>query len=86
MIESIVGELLNNVENVETASGYENDTDTVDERGLPPHSIEIIVEGGDNKRLAEATLQEKSRRYSDLRKCRSCGSGKLWRFYPSTFQ
>lgn len=60
MIESIVGELLNNVENVETASGYENDTDTVDERGLPPHSIEIIVEGGDNNEIAEAILRRKA--------------------------
>lgn len=60
MIESIVGELLNNVENVETASGYENDTDTVDERGLPPHSIEIIAEGGDNNEIAEAILRRKA--------------------------
>lgn len=60
MIESIVGELLNNIENVESASGYENDTDYVDSRGLPPHSIEIIVEGGDNSEIAQAILRRKA--------------------------
>lgn len=60
MIESIVGELLNNIENVESASGYENDTDYVDSRGLPPHSIEIIVEGGDNTEIAQAILRRKA--------------------------
>lgn len=60
MIESIVGELLNNIENVESASGYENDTDYTDERGLPPHSIEIIVEGGDNNEIAQAILRRKA--------------------------
>ena len=60
MIESIVGELLNNIENVESASGYENDTDYTDERGLPPHSIEIIVEGGDDYLIAQAILRRKA--------------------------
>ena len=60
MIESIIGELLNNVDDVESASGYENDSDSTDERGLPPHSIEIIVEGGDNNNIAAAILQKKA--------------------------
>ena len=60
MIESIVAELLNNIPDVESASGYENDTDVVDERGLPPHSIEIIVEGGDNTAIAQAILRRKA--------------------------
>lgn len=60
MIESIVGELLNNIENVESASGYENDTDYTDERGLPPHSVEIIVEGGDDYSIAQAILRRKA--------------------------
>ncbi len=60
MIDSIVAELLNNIENVESASGYENDTDYVDERGLPPHSVEIIVEGGDNTKIAQAILRRKA--------------------------
>lgn len=60
MIESIVGELLNNIENVESATGYENDTDEVNERGMPPHSIEIVVEGGNDKEIAEAILRRKA--------------------------
>lgn len=60
MIDSIVAELLNNVENVESASGYENVDDVADERGLPPHSIEIIVEGGDDNEIAEAILRRKA--------------------------
>lgn len=60
MIDSIVAELLNNVDNVESASGYENDTDVTDARGLPPHSIEIIAEGGDNTQIAQAILRRKA--------------------------
>ena len=60
MIESIVAELLNNIANVESASGYENDNDYTDERGLPPHSVEIIVEGGDNSEIAQAILRRKA--------------------------
>ncbi len=60
MVDSIVSELLNNVANVESASGYENDTDITDERGLPPHSIEIIVEGGDEQEIASAILMRKA--------------------------
>ena len=60
MIGSIVAELLNNVPYVESASGYENDKDVTDERGLPPHSIEIIVEGGDDAAIGEAILRRKA--------------------------
>lgn len=60
MIDSIVAELLNNISGVESASGYENCDDTEDERGLPPHSIEIIVEGGDSNEIAEAILRRKA--------------------------
>lgn len=60
MIDSIVAELLNNVTGVESASGYENETDTTNERGMPPHSIEIIVDGGDTNQIAEAILKRKA--------------------------
>ena len=60
MIERIIAVLLNNVEDVESASGYENDMDVTDERGLPPHSIEIIVEGGDNTAIAKAIFRRKA--------------------------
>lgn len=60
MIGSIVAELLNNVPGVMTATGYENDGDEVDKNGLLPHSIEMIVDGGDNTAVAEAILKRKS--------------------------
>lgn len=60
MLDSIVSELLNNVRDVESASGYENDTDKTDSRGLPPHSVEIVVEGGDNNDIAQAILRRKA--------------------------
>lgn len=60
MIDSIIAELLNNVADVESASGYENDMDVTDSRGLPPHSVEIIVEGGDNMKIAQAILRRKA--------------------------
>lgn len=40
-----------NVPNVESATGYENNTDDTDEEGRPPHSVEIIVDGGDETRI-----------------------------------
>lgn len=60
MVDSIISELLNNVANIESASGYENDTDVTDARGLPPHSVEIIVEGGDEQEIASAILMRKA--------------------------
>ena len=60
MIDSIVSELLENVTGVETASAYENDTDVTNERGLPPHSIEVVVDGGGDYAIAEAILRKKA--------------------------
>lgn len=60
MIDSIVAELLNNVADIESASGYENETDETDERGLPLHSIEIVVEGGKEEEIAGAILRRKA--------------------------
>ncbi len=60
MIDSIIAELLNNVANVESVSGYENDSDSIDDRGLPPHSIEIVVEGGKENEIAQAILRRKA--------------------------
>lgn len=38
---------------------YENDTNEVDERGLPPHSITVIAEGGENEEIAKAIWKHK---------------------------
>lgn len=60
MIESIISEILSSVPNVEMACGYENDLNETDARGLPPHSIEIIVDGGDSEAIAKAILRRKA--------------------------
>lgn len=60
MVESIVAELLNNVDGVTSAQGYENNSDEVSENGMLPHSIEIVVEGGDENVIAETILKKKA--------------------------
>jgi uncharacterized phage protein gp47/JayE len=60
MIDSICSQLINNVSNVDSATGYENDTDDIDSDGRPPHSVEIIVDGGDEKEIAAIILDKKA--------------------------
>lgn len=40
--------------NVTRSEVYENDTNLVDKRGLPPHSITVIAEGGKEEDIAKA--------------------------------
>ena len=47
MVDSIRAHLLQDVPGVTVAKVYENDTDTVDADGRQPHSLEIIVQGGE---------------------------------------
>ena len=50
--------VLNNIETVVTAVCYENNTDgTVD--GMPPHSIECVIDGGTEQEILEALLNNK---------------------------
>lgn len=51
MVESISANLLQNVANVTAALVYENTSDTIDEFGRPPHSIEAVVQGGDEREV-----------------------------------
>lgn len=60
MIDSICSQLINNVANVESATGYENDTDDIDEEGRPAHSIEIVVDGGNETEIAAVILDKKA--------------------------
>jgi len=60
MIDSVVSEILDTVKGVESVSGFENDTDFTDSRGMPPHSIEFVVEGGDDSDIANAILRKKA--------------------------
>lgn len=49
-----------NVTGVGRLKPYENDTDTTDANGLPPHSIALVVEGGEASNICAAIAQTKS--------------------------
>lgn len=53
MLEGTAGAVAQ-IANVNRSRVYENDTNQVDERGLPPHSITAVVEGGDDQEIAKA--------------------------------
>lgn len=49
-----------NLTGVTAVRGYENDTDSTDANSLPPHSIAIIVEGGDDTAVANEIALHKT--------------------------
>lgn len=49
-----------NVPGVRRFKGYENDDNVPDVDGLPPHSIAIVVEGGDSQYIADAIALHKT--------------------------
>jgi uncharacterized phage protein gp47/JayE len=48
------------VENVDTVFAFENETDDVDGEGRPPHSVEIVVQGGVDLDIAKAIWASKA--------------------------
>lgn len=60
MLESIEAAIYNSVSNVVVVKGYENDTDYYDSENRPPHSVEIIVDGGDEGEIAQVIYEEKA--------------------------
>lgn len=60
MLESIEAEIMENVDGVTSLIGYENDTNLVDAYGRPPHSVEIVIEGGDNTEIARCIFNKKA--------------------------
>ena len=60
MLESIRSAILNNVQGVVSVAPYENATNETDAQGRPPHSIEIVVDGGDNTQIAQQILANKA--------------------------
>lgn len=60
MLESIKSALLLNVQGIVIVEAYENDQDEQDAFGRPPHSIEVIVEGGDDIQIATIIDKYKS--------------------------
>jgi len=60
MLESIRSAILNNVQGVKSVAPYENPSHEWDEYGRPPHSIEIVVDGGDSTEIAKQILANKA--------------------------
>ena len=58
--DAIQSYLLTNVEDIKTCSVYENYTDTTDADGRPPHSIEAVVDGGEDIDVANALLASRA--------------------------
>lgn len=60
MLESIKSVILENVQGVLSVAPYENDTNEVDAMGRWPHSIEVVVDGGDDTEIAQQILNTKA--------------------------
>lgn len=58
VFEGTVGAVAN-VPGVTRYRGYENDTEVTDTNGLPPHTIALVVEGGDANAIAQAIAAKK---------------------------
>lgn len=60
MSDSIHSAILNNCQGVTAIAVYENDTNAVDAYGRYPHSIEVVVDGGDETEIAQQILNTKA--------------------------
>lgn len=60
MLTSIKAAILQNVAGVSSVAGYENDTNTTDAMGRPPHSIEFVVDGGSSTLIAQQIIKKKA--------------------------
>lgn len=60
MVDSIRSAILNNCQGVTAIAVYENDTNDYDEYGRYPHSIEVVVDGGDETEIAQQILNTKA--------------------------
>lgn len=59
-LQAIRAAILTNVQGVNSVAIYENDQDEPDEAGRYPHSIEVIVEGGNPTEIAEQIFRRKA--------------------------
>lgn len=60
MVDSVRAAILTNCQGVSACNVYENPTDVVDGEGRPPHSIEVVVDGGSDYEIAAQILNTKS--------------------------
>ena len=58
--EAIESYILSAVDDVYAVRVYENATDTTDSEGRPPHSMEVMVDGGNDEEIAKAIYLKKS--------------------------
>jgi uncharacterized phage protein gp47/JayE len=59
VMDGIVGGVAN-VTGVTRIKGYENDTDTTDANGIPPHTISLVAEGGTAQDVADVIARRKT--------------------------
>lgn len=60
MLESIRSAILENCQGVTSVAPYENDSNVVDSMGRWPHSVEVVVDGGDANEIARQILNTKA--------------------------
>lgn len=60
MTEAIQAAIYQNVDGVTVAKVYENDTDSTDLAGRPPHSVECVVAGGSKVDIAKQIWERKA--------------------------
>ena len=60
IVEAIQAAIYANVTGVTSATVYENDSDDTDADGRPPHSIEAVVQGGDDLDIATEIWRTKA--------------------------
>lgn len=60
LIEAIAAKIYEDVDGVTAAMTFENDTDEIDADGRPPHSIEVVVQGGNETAIANTIWQNKA--------------------------
>lgn len=58
--EAIESYILSEVDDTKAVRVYENATDVTDSEGRPPHSVEVVVDGGNTDEIAKAILKKKS--------------------------
>lgn len=51
-LPAIIARMLDDIDGVTQVRGFENREDTIDGDGRPPHSFEIVVEGGSNEDIS----------------------------------
>ena len=60
MLESVRSAILSNFQGVSSVAVYENDSNETDDMGRPPHSIEVVADGGDESGIARQILYTKA--------------------------